>query len=156
MPAGPISFAAGLEYRDESSDAAFDPGGKQFAIFSSSFYFYEPPAIVALEGTRWTSIQRLGAPSTHRELWVPPARWVGTHSFPSVEITDLRMFTGIIESVGEVTDLQVGDGSVGLEIRAGAFAGELAPGDSVAVDGACLTVESLEGSPFRSQPSRPP
>lgn len=51
------------------------------------------------------------------------------------------MFTGIIESVGRVVAVAGLEGGRTLAIAA-PFAGELAPGQSVAVDGACLTVRA--------------
>ncbi len=57
------------------------------------------------------------------------------------------MFTGIIESVGEV--VSVGGGDPGRTVTIAApFATELSPGQSVAVDGACLTVCDLGGGAF--------
>jgi len=58
------------------------------------------------------------------------------------------MFTGIIEALGQVartTDLETTRRFV---IEAPAFAGELAAGDSVAVDGACLTVTETGPADF--------
>lgn len=49
------------------------------------------------------------------------------------------MFTGLIESVGEVIERQPTSGGFRLRI-ATALAGELSSGDSVAVNGVCLTV----------------
>jgi riboflavin synthase len=56
------------------------------------------------------------------------------------------MFTGLIEAVGTVTAVAVGD--TGHQIRvATALASTLAPGDSIAVNGVCLTVvESADGT----------
>jgi riboflavin synthase len=49
------------------------------------------------------------------------------------------MFTGLVESVGEVVELK--PSSAGARVRiATALAGDLAPGDSLAVNGVCLTV----------------
>lgn len=50
------------------------------------------------------------------------------------------MFTGIIEVVGEVTALSRRDHTVRLAVAAPAIAGEVRLGDSVAVNGACLTL----------------
>src|SRR5689334_23980456 len=49
------------------------------------------------------------------------------------------MFTGLIESVGEIVETKPMGGGVRLRI-ATALAGELAAGDSLAVNGVCLTV----------------
>jgi riboflavin synthase len=51
------------------------------------------------------------------------------------------MFNGIIEVVGEVVSLHQGK----LVIDAGRFAAKLKPGDSIAVDGVCLTAVSKNG-----------
>lgn len=57
------------------------------------------------------------------------------------------MFTGIIESVGEVVSV-AGAKSGRIVTVAAPFAGELSPGQSVAVDGACLTVRDLGTGTF--------
>lgn len=57
------------------------------------------------------------------------------------------MFTGIIEALGEVVSVAEDEGGRTVEIAA-PFAGELAPGQSVAVDGACLTVRTLGSGAF--------
>jgi riboflavin synthase len=50
------------------------------------------------------------------------------------------VFTGIIESQGIVTGVQPAQGGSRLEVYAPDFGRDMAIGDSVAVDGACLTV----------------
>ena len=56
------------------------------------------------------------------------------------------MFTGIVESVGVVTEVQPQGDLTRLTIEAPDVAGGVRRGDSVAVDGACLTVtEHWEG-----------
>jgi riboflavin synthase len=50
------------------------------------------------------------------------------------------MFTGIVEEVGTVRDVQRGDGVTRLEIGATVVLDGSEPGASVAVNGACLTV----------------
>jgi len=52
------------------------------------------------------------------------------------------MFTGLVEAVGELTDRTVTDAGFRLRIRT-ALAGELTPGESLAVNGVCLTVVSV-------------
>lgn len=50
------------------------------------------------------------------------------------------MFTGIIEQVGEITEVEHrGDAAV-LHLRAAGVADDLTHGESIAVDGVCLTV----------------
>jgi riboflavin synthase len=49
------------------------------------------------------------------------------------------MFTGLIEAVGEVVEAKATGAGMRLRVRT-ALAGELTPGDSLAVNGVCLTV----------------
>jgi len=59
------------------------------------------------------------------------------------------MFTGIIESVGSVADIQALGEDRRLQINTGKLdLGDLKLGDSVAVNGICLTVTQLTGSGF--------
>jgi riboflavin synthase len=56
------------------------------------------------------------------------------------------MFTGIVREVGEVVAVEEGGGPVRLQIRAPETAAGTAVGDSVAVNGVCLTaVEAADG-----------
>lgn len=58
------------------------------------------------------------------------------------------MFTGLVETVGSVISLKKsGEGAL-LSLRAALYEGELSPGQSVAVCGACLTVVSSSGDVF--------
>ncbi len=57
------------------------------------------------------------------------------------------MFTGIVEAVGEVTAVDVDADGRRLTVAA-PFAGALAPGESVSVSGACLTVEAAADGEF--------
>ena len=50
------------------------------------------------------------------------------------------MFTGIVECVGMVEGIRSLDGGKSMDITAPGIASELAVGDSIAVDGVCLTV----------------
>ncbi len=50
------------------------------------------------------------------------------------------MFTGLVETVGSVERLDLTPAGAVLRIRCGVLAGDLKCGESVAVDGACLTV----------------
>lgn len=59
------------------------------------------------------------------------------------------MFTGLIEAVGTVRTLEPVGRGARLVVEA-PFAAELDEGESVAVDGACLTVEGREAGAFRS------
>jgi riboflavin synthase len=56
------------------------------------------------------------------------------------------MFSGLITAVGEVR--RVDRSTDGLELTIGAPYADLTPGESIAVDGACLTVQALGGSGF--------
>ena len=58
------------------------------------------------------------------------------------------MFTGIVEEVGEITDVEPLDAAARLSIRAETVMAGLALGDSVAIDGVCLTVASLAERAF--------
>jgi len=59
------------------------------------------------------------------------------------------MFTGLVEAVGEVVERQASSGGARLRIES-PLAAELALGDSVAVNGVCLTATSIEGTAFRA------
>lgn len=56
------------------------------------------------------------------------------------------MFTGLIEAVGRIEALEPRDGGVAMTISSPWT--DLAVGESIAVDGACLTVERTEGTRF--------
>jgi riboflavin synthase len=58
------------------------------------------------------------------------------------------MFTGLIESIGVVRSAlrQAGTRGPSLTIDLGQIADECKPGDSIAINGACLTITRLEGS----------
>jgi riboflavin synthase len=58
------------------------------------------------------------------------------------------VFTGIIEELGEVTELTwKGDGAV-LALRGPVVAADARHGDSIAVNGVCLTVVTTDGETF--------
>ena len=57
------------------------------------------------------------------------------------------MFTGIVKELGTVSAVERSDGGARFEIGA-TFADELATGDSVSVNGVCLTVTGLNDSAF--------
>jgi riboflavin synthase len=58
------------------------------------------------------------------------------------------MFTGLIETTGEVISFTRGAGAARLTIAAPAIAGRLRIGDSVAVSGVCLTALGIEPDAF--------
>jgi riboflavin synthase len=59
------------------------------------------------------------------------------------------MFTGIVSEMGEVEALEAGDEGARIRIRTG-LASELEPGDSIAVNGACLTATSTDNGSFEA------
>ncbi len=59
------------------------------------------------------------------------------------------MFTGIVEEVGRIQSRSAAGGGDRLEIEAGNLARELDTGQSVSVDGVCLTVEAVLDRGFR-------
>ncbi len=56
------------------------------------------------------------------------------------------MFTGIVETVGRVERLDRGADLAALRIEAAPIVAGVKPGDSVAVNGCCLTVTRIDGS----------
>ena len=60
------------------------------------------------------------------------------------------MFTGLIADLGSVTALHRGDAGATVEIRT-ALAQELADGDSIAVNGVCLTAMNIRDRSFQAQ-----
>lgn len=65
------------------------------------------------------------------------------------------MFTGIIEAIGQVAGLQQRGGDVRLRIRTGKLdLSDVALGDSIAVNGVCLTAVELPGDGFVADVSR--
>lgn len=58
------------------------------------------------------------------------------------------MFTGIVEEIGTVTRIMQGQNSSILSIRGDRIFEDLRLGDSVAVNGVCLTVSKLAGQSF--------
>jgi riboflavin synthase len=59
------------------------------------------------------------------------------------------MFTGIVKELGQVEAVESSADGARLRVRAG-LASELQEGDSVAVNGACLTATSIEGGAFEA------
>lgn len=59
------------------------------------------------------------------------------------------MFTGIVEELGEVAALQwQGDDAARLTVRGPVVTGDARHGDSIAVNGVCLTVAEVDGDSF--------
>ncbi len=55
------------------------------------------------------------------------------------------MFTGIVRELGVVTEVEGGASGIRIALRAPGVAREVSPGDSVALDGVCLTVTAVAG-----------
>lgn len=60
------------------------------------------------------------------------------------------MFTGLIEEVGKITGIIHGSKSCALQVSGSVIFEDLKLGDSVAVNGVCLTANSVEKSSFRA------
>jgi len=60
------------------------------------------------------------------------------------------MFTGIIEATGTVAALEPREGTTRISVLAPAFAGRLRVGDSIAVNGTCLTALRIEPPAFEA------
>ena len=57
------------------------------------------------------------------------------------------MFTGLVEEIGVVEELEQLDDAVRIAVRAPKVTEDAAPGDSIAVDGVCLTVvDNVDGT----------
>lgn len=61
------------------------------------------------------------------------------------------MFTGIVSEIGEVTKVSRRNGSLQLAVRAPRSARELSVGDSIAVNGVCLTATRRSRRDFNAQ-----
>jgi riboflavin synthase len=57
------------------------------------------------------------------------------------------VFTGLVADLGTIASVDTTDGGVRLTLRT-ALAGELAEGDSIAVDGVCLTARDVSAGEF--------
>ena len=64
------------------------------------------------------------------------------------------MFTGLVETVGTVKNLRTSGNYRLIAIAAGFEDDVIIPGESIACDGACLTVVSLEDGVFNAQASQ--
>jgi riboflavin synthase len=53
------------------------------------------------------------------------------------------MFTGIVEELGELAGLEIGRGAAAIVVRCPRLASGITTGESIAVNGCCLTVTSL-------------
>jgi riboflavin synthase len=62
----------------------------------------------------------------------------------------VNVFTGLVQDLGRVTAVDAGDDGVTLAVST-RLAGEIAAGDSVAVDGVCLTATAIVDGEFRAE-----
>lgn len=62
------------------------------------------------------------------------------------------MFTGLIEEIGEIRTVKKYSDSIGLSIKAPKIIGKVKLGDSIAINGVCLTVVSCEHGEFDVMP----
>jgi len=58
------------------------------------------------------------------------------------------MFTGIVEGIGEVRNIRFLGSEATVTIRVPALFSDCHPGDSLALDGVCLTITSIKGDLF--------
>jgi len=58
------------------------------------------------------------------------------------------MFTGLIAELGRITAIQMGESAAVFTIAAPGLISQIAVGDSVAVNGVCLTATSIAGETF--------
>ena len=61
-------------------------------------------------------------------------------------VAGFRMFTGLIEAVCKVTSVQAAAGGTVLTVDLGGLAADSKIGDSIAINGTCLTIARLEGN----------
>ena len=65
------------------------------------------------------------------------------------------MFTGIIQAVGEITPVQTSSGDIEIDINAEQLSlSDVKIGDSIAINGVCLTVTSLSETHFKADVSK--
>jgi riboflavin synthase len=62
----------------------------------------------------------------------------------------VSMFTGLVQDLGKVTVVDASDDGVTLGVRT-KLAGEIAEGDSVAVNGVCLTATAIADGQFKAE-----
>ncbi len=62
----------------------------------------------------------------------------------------VRVFTGLVQDLGRVCEVDATDDGVTLGVRT-RLAGEIAAGDSVAVNGVCLTATAIADGLFRAE-----
>ncbi|HEX6689052.1 MAG TPA: riboflavin synthase [Solirubrobacterales bacterium] len=62
----------------------------------------------------------------------------------------MSLFTGLIQDVGKIESIELGAGGARLRV-ATALAGEVEPGDSIAVNGVCLTATAVDRGGFETE-----
>lgn len=62
----------------------------------------------------------------------------------------IRIFTGIVEEIGEIKAIQRGSKSARLEVKAAKVLEDVKIGDSIAVNGVCLTVCEFAAGHFKA------
>ena len=60
------------------------------------------------------------------------------------------MFTGLVEEIGTVNRINMGNNSGTIDIKEGKILNNTKIGDSIAVNGVCLTVTKLKGDTFEA------
>ncbi|MCX7966450.1 MAG: riboflavin synthase [Syntrophorhabdaceae bacterium] len=63
------------------------------------------------------------------------------------------MFTGIIEDIGEITDIRKQGGKWEFSIKTQKLTKDIKEGDSISVDGVCLTVTQIKANTFKADAS---
>ncbi|ASS75060.1 riboflavin synthase [Tumebacillus algifaecis] len=58
------------------------------------------------------------------------------------------MFTGLVEEVGTIQEIRTSGKAIHLKMRAASILGDVALGDSISVNGICLTVTHFDGGSF--------
>jgi riboflavin synthase len=61
---------------------------------------------------------------------------------------EAQVFTGIVEELGEVVNLSPEGDSARLTVRGPRVTADVVPGDSIAINGVCLTVTERAGDRF--------
>lgn len=65
------------------------------------------------------------------------------------------MFTGIIQAVGQIEDIQSGTGDIAIKINVGSLnISDIKEGDSIAVNGVCLTATHIDKTHFQADVSK--
>ncbi len=79
-------------------------------------------------------------------LYGPVLSWIFFGSGLDVYRYRGQMFTGIIEAIGTVRSVSGGGDNNRIAVELALVGGDVGPGDSIAVNGVCLTVTTMDGS----------